>query len=409
MGLYFSVKRKGNMFDRIWDKVKIRRLYLAGALCVFACAFLTAQVGVDYPKHAKLAMRMVWSDPVTFLRSYSEPLWHLMVRGLTQIPFINSAVAGGIVSGLCLTAAYLMAYIAFRKWFPQIGEERTAFLCTVLHLCCAIYVPFFNIQPYLGQSSPNIWHNPTLIMLRPLMLLFFILLGDVLQSAVDSGFSSEGLRLTWKKGLFLCVLLLLTNLAKPCFVQVFFPGIFFLMLIWLAVYRGKNLKLAFTLLAICLPSFFMLCFQLFKNFGSGEKSGAGIMIKPFYVAGLRTPFIPFSFLLLMAFPLVMLVITLRRRKLKPDEQLAGTMLLSGMLMWYLLAESGRRIKHGNFGWGYDSAVCLVWFLAMRSYLELCSLKEKSRRETAIAAAVLGLHLISGLIYLGILIILRHGM
>ena len=116
----------------------------------------------------------------------------------------------------------------------------------------------------------------------------------------------------------------------------------------------------------------------------------------------------------MAFPIVMLIITLRRRRLRADEQLGGTMLFAGMLMWYLLAESGRRLKHGNFGWGYDSAVCLVWFLAMRAYLEL-SEAEKERipgaksRAFKIATVVLLMHFLSGLAYLGILIVLRHGM
>lgn len=292
-----------------------------------------------------------------------------------------------------------------------------ALAAVALSFVSAIYVPWFNSKPYLGQGSPNPWHNPTTLMVRPIgFLIVMIVMGECLRVKRGGFRKKNGLRL-WK-GILIAVLLLLSNLSKPSFVQIFYPAIFLLMFFWLFTYHGRNFPLGMQLLVCCLPSCALMGAQFISAFYSGSNSdAAGVVFAPFKVAGLYTDNIAVSTLLVMAFPLLVCLFSIFRRTFGWTDYFAWVMLLVGMAEKFLLAESGSRMTHGNFSWGYILGLYFIWFSGIRLYTMWAhSLDEgaggvkKTVSITAFAlcGAVLFLHLLSGAYYLYYLIVLGHG-
>ena len=184
-------------------------------------------------------------------------------------------------------------------------------------------------------------------------------------------------------------------------------------LVWLIMYKGKNLRTAVQLMLMCLPSLAVMILQFVLAFYGGNSKSGGITIAPFVVAGARTPSIPISMLLLLAFPLMMLLLAAIRKSVSWGDIFAWIMLLWGLIWRLFLAEKGERTYHGNFSWGYMLAVYLVWYTAVRSYLKLYFSEQMTGNKRGagfvLATILLVLHLVSGLYYLIYLVALGHGM
>lgn len=395
-------KRRGNGIG--WAVIA------ASVMILFTCGFLTALVGIDYGPHEQIAMSLTPGDPIGLFKEHPEPIWHLLTYMVVALTHCRVEIAAGIVSGVLILLTYFIAYFAIRKTVPGLESHEIAALDLVLHLVSAIYVPFFNKEPYLGQGSPNIWHNPTTIAVRPIALLVFVLVASMVIKAQKENFETG---IPVGRAIATAILLILSCLAKPSFVQVFYPAIFTLMVLWLIMYKGKNLRTAIQLFLVCLPSLIVMIMQFVIAFYGGNEGSGGITIAPFVVAGARTSNIAISMLLLLAFPLLMLIIAAIRKSVTWGDILGWLMLFWGTVWRLLLAEKGERTYHGNFTWGYMLAVYLVWYIAVKHYLKLYFSEQITGNKRGVgfylSTIVLALHLISGIYYLIYLIFLGHGM
>ncbi len=371
----------------------------ASIMILFTFGFLTALVGLDYNPHEDIALELTLRDPITLFKEHPEPLWHIMTKIVHKILQCKIEVAAGVVSGLCIVMTYVIAYFAIRKEVPGLKSSEIAALDFVLNVVSAIYVPFFNKYPYLGQGSPNIWHNPTSIAVKPFALFAFVLFSDMVMESRKSDFEKN---IPLGKAIAAAILLILTCLAKPCFVQVFYPAIFTLMVLWLIMYKGKNFKTALQLFLVCLPSLIVMIMQLVIAFYTSGGESEGIAIMPFVVAGARTPSILISTILLLAFPVVMLVLAAIRKSLNWGDALGWFMVLWGLIWRLFLVEKGERLYHGNFSWGYMLAVFLGFYTAVKNYLKLYFRDQMTGNKRGfgfiLATFVLALHFISGLYY-----------
>ena len=397
-----AVVKKRN--DRGWA------IIIASVMILFTCGFLTGLVGADYPMHEEIAMDLHPRQPIAMFKAHPEPLWHLMVYTLVRFLHFEVEIAGAAVSGFLVVVTYLIAYFAIRKTVPGLQSYEAAGLDLVLHLCSAIYVPFFNIKPYLGQGTPNIWHNPTTICVRPIALLTLLLVASMCMEVREAEFE-KGIPVG--KAILTAILLILSCLAKPSFVQVFYPAIFTLMVIWLIMFKGKNLKVAFQLLAVCIPSLLVMILQFVSAFYSTNDGSEGIQIAPFAVAGARTPSIPISMILVCAFPFLMLIITAIKKEFTWGDALAWLMYLWGLIWRLFLAEKGDRMYDGNFSWGYMLAIYLVWYMAMKNYLKFYFSEQMTGNKRGVgfilATILLAAHLLSGLYYIFYMVVLGYAM
>ena len=379
-------------------------------MILFTCGFLTALVGIDYGPHEQIALSLTPGDPVGLFKAHPEPVWHLLTYGVVKLLHCRVEIAAGIVSGLLIVLTYVIAFVTIRNTVPGLEGHEVAGLDLVLHLVSAIYVPFFNKEPFLGQGTPNIWHNPTTICVRPIALLTLLLVASMCMEVREAEFE-KGIPVG--KAILTAILLILSCLAKPSFVQVFYPAIFTLMVIWLIMFKGKNLKVAFQLLAVCIPSLLVMILQFVSAFYSTNDGSEGIQIAPFAVAGARTPSIPISMILVCAFPFLMLIITAIKKEFTWGDALAWLMYLWGLIWRLFLAEKGDRMYDGNFSWGYMLAIYLVWYMAMKNYLKFYFSEQMTGNKRGVgfilATILLAAHLLSGLYYIFYMVVLGYAM
>ena len=151
-------------------------------------------------------------------------------------------------------------------------------------------------------------------------------------------------------------------------------------------------------------------------YGSTNEDSAGVVFAPFKVAGLYTPNIAVSTLLLLAFPLCVSLCGIVRRTFDWTDFFAWITLFVGMGEKFLLAEGGSRMYHGNFNWGYILGAYLLWFISIRDYAawRCCFADGRGFKKAvavlafALCGIVLLLHLASGIYYLYYLVVLGNG-
>lgn len=374
-------------------------LTAASTILLFWSAFTTAQFACDYGAHIRIAEKLNFHH-LSSIAIHSEPLWHICLRFVQALIHCRPATAGGIVVGLCYAAMFLIVCRFLLQNTPGLTLTGAALASLAVHLCCALWIPPFNPNPFVGQGSPNIWHNPTIIMVKPLSLLLFLMIMKEMETCRKEQF--DHLIPVWKC-LIMAVLLVLCNLAKPCFAQIFYPAIFILMILWLFLYRGKNFFMALELFVTCLPSVLLLGMQYITAFHSSAASRngtqtEGIIFAPFVVAGLRTKSIPVSILLAVAFPLFTTIVALLLRKHSWTRFFSWIMYLCGLAEKLLLAEGGSRLTHGNLAWGYNLSLYFIFVVGMWDWLKI-------RRDTKnlgiriTGSLLLFWHLFSGCWYL----------
>ena len=386
-------------------------MILIGVMVLFTCGFVTSLVGVDYEAHNEIALMLKFRDPIGTFRDHPEPLWHIFVAVIVKLTHIRVEFAAGIVTAAFVLFSFFLTYFAIRKAVPDVEGSVVAFFCIILHIVIAIYVPWFNKEPYIGQGSPNIWHNCTSIAIRPIALLVVLLVIKEIEQCRASDFNRN---VSVPRGIGIAILLVLSCLAKPAFVQIFYPSIFTLMVVWLIMYNGRSLRMGLQLVLVCLPSLLLTILQFVLAFYGTNKHAGGVTIAPFLVAGMRTPNIPLSMLLALAFPLMMLVLSIVYKKCGWLEIFAWIHLIWGSVWRLLLAEKGDRAPHGNFTWGYILALYLVWFVAIRSFVQIFYDRQEEEQKGQfplfiIAGILLALHFISGIYYLIYLVFLGNGM
>ena len=316
----------------------------------------------DYLGHAENAELLLESGLFAVLKEIGYPLWALLVGGVMKISWAPAYEASAIVGGSLNALTYVLVYFYLVKGYQQ-ERGSIAALAWMLLLAGPFYVPWYNPDVYAGQVTPNIWHNPTTICLRPFAFIAFLLILDLLKK-----YEENEKRLNIKSWLLLAVLLVLCNLAKPSFIQIAIPGLAIYLLILLIRTKGKSFGFCFQLASTFVPSVAIMLWQFVVSFGTSSSAEGGIEIAWFDVLGHSSPSIPFSMLLSFLFPLYVILTNIRIVK-ERDIRLTFFIWLSGFLEAAMLAETGYRRYHGNFGWGHVLATFLVYAVTFRYFLK----------------------------------------
>ena len=319
-------------------------LEILGALLLFYTGYKAVWEGVDFETHIAIADAVDFAHFGAFISRHFEPLWHICVHVLGQALGLETIRAAGLVTGACHALTYLTACHLVRRLTRKPSPPAAAFLCVLLGIAAAIYVPWFNKLPYLGQGSPNVWHNPTNNMVRPIGLLVFGLTAIELARLKEDRFRSSA-----RAAIVIpsALLLVLSTLAKPSFVQIYYPALFLIMLIWLFYSKGANLKHCLQFFLMCLPSLAVMILQYIRAFYSSNKDAGGVSIAPFRAAGFYTDNVGISLLLVTAFPLFMLLVSLLKREFRVCD---GFALLIACCWWRKAAGNITAISAGAICW-----------------------------------------------------------
>ena len=263
------------------------------------------------------------------------------------------------------------------------------FVTGCLMLFSAIFVPFFNYI-YLGQGSPNVWHNPTLFLVKPFAFISFFLFVYFLETKETQKSNSFIL--------LLALLLLISVLMKPNFVIAFIPSV----AIYILIKHAKKIKLYWKSTLIFLPSVILLLMQ-FTDYSKLElRTSFGFFVVWMYYS----PNVPFSLLLALAFPLSVLFFRFKSFLNNNYLILSWIFIIISILQFGLLVEihkaSGGINYDGNWGWGYLIALHNLFIynsIEFFRWLKLVNMESKFERiKVTFTSILFSLHLSSGIYY-----------
>ncbi len=235
---------------------------------------------------------------------------------------------------------------------------------------------------YLGQLSPNVWHNPTTLFTIPLILLVFILGNRALESP------------SLLRVLLVGVAIALSILAKPNYAIAYMPCLALGLFIMFCTRHYTSMNWSGLLLRLVLalaPGVLVLGGQFVSTFGKDTAEKSSVVFNPFTVWSLYSPHILASILLSIAFPLFTAACYYRSVLKDRALVIAWATFTVATLQFALLAEKGPRFDHANFAWGGILANHVL-FVACAAFL----LRQPIGVKRHLAFGVLALHVATGL-------------
>ena len=393
-----------------WGRISSVLAWCAsGVVLFFVAVAVTATIiyiRQDYPTHIRMASGITLKalcHPLTFLQTNCYPVWHILTWLSVKVLGCSGRSAAIGVSAGCFVATWACAAVYFsKKYSPKDDFVRAASVCLIV--VSPVWLPFFNPNLMMGQSSPNLLHSPTNLMVKAVAFPCFIWYAAIM----DGIGKKTGFRLSPWKFAALSLLVLLSSLSKPSFVQVFLPAIFILAVLKVVQYGKAAIMPVLIVGASVVPVALLMALQAWVAFytphpGGGPPAGISVAFLKIWSPG--TPSVAVSILLAIFFPLIVLLWSLAARKVSTSDVLAWIMWGVGVVEAAFLFERGRRMWHANFFWGYSLALFFLWFVALDKFISLTkehvsgAVGTKYKWWFCVAVPALLLHVASGVCYL----------
>ena len=377
-------------------------LVLTAALFLPVAAFVVAED--DYRSHLLIVSNMLHGQPFgQWVQDAPHFLFHLLVLAVYR------ACAGTTLTGAASVVA-LFAYLAgslaiyglFSALSGRATHYRTGLLYAALSLALMLVMPINLLTPgnrYLGYIVPHAYHNPTIVLLKPLALVLFYLSARIF----DPRPLPHPAAYTAAAGLatLACIL------AKPSYVIAFAPAL--ALVAAHALRRGAAVHWRALVYGVLLPIAVVVGLQM--RFLSIRR---GVVFAPLGVfqewARLLNPSaatdLPLKLVLSILFPLAVYLCCLRQARATLYLNLAWLTFGFGAGYTYLLAEAGADRGLGNFTWSGQISV-FVLFVASAVFLFGWATRAAAQRSGGATASlvVIGLvfvlHLVSGLEWYGL--------
>lgn len=301
----------------------------------------------DLPSHVKMAVEDHWFYSLTAIL---YQLFYLTPWG----PQLTTVFLGAVTVATVLATERLLRLITEEKY----ARNLTLLLAFLANLLMPFFFSWAHFQRYIGYQSASIWHNSTYICMKLLGVLTFC-----------SFLRLEAIyreKTNWKEWLSFAGLLVLCNGIKPSFCMMFAPAMAVFLLCEL--FRKVPFRKVFIFGSAVLPSLFVILWQNMVLFG--DNTGNGIVFAPGYALSMRGTHPKVTFLLSIAFPLLILLFTLKHLEIDGLYRFGWLMWLFGFLEVFLFSEAGNRAKDSNFFWGYSMAIFFVNLFAMWKLVEI---------------------------------------
>ena len=345
-------KNVSNDRKEIWKIINFLNLAL---IFIIAYFFILMQVS-----------GMIASDTtlhISFLDQYYKgeiyiphPLWHMGTYYLSRLMGVDYGTGASVFTASIITLYAFIIYKVAQALDEYKDNEAKWYLVTMIALTIG---PFFLVnyysRIYMGPGSPSVWHNVTLLTVKPLALL--------------SVFYTIKFFLTNKFKFFLLaiVVTILSIFAKPNFIIVFLPSL--VVYVLLKRYFGKR-QLQFTFAAIIL-SIAALAYQFINQYesSSGSSTGGSIVFDFLGVWSIYTPSVTIS--ILMALGLPFLISLFNYQSVKKNEYIKFTWLLVlfSTILFSCFAESGERYADGNFSWSWMISLGLIYIFTIIEFFK----------------------------------------
>jgi hypothetical protein len=267
----------------------------------------------------------------------------------------------GLGAGIVLAFQLLLASLLWKFWkemLPAIAPKFTPFALTIAAMIVApvnfLTLPSHDL--YFGYIAITTYHNPPILICRPVALLHFMIFATVLAGGARSA----------RRTVLCAATITLSTLMKPNYALIAEPAA----IIFAAIAMSKkDLRLVkFIFLGTVLPGILILAWQYFFTFLSpnSEEGSSHIICAPFAVYEVLSQNIFSKFFLSALFPFSVLILSWKQ-VLRDRYYLFGLLLFGfGAAQSYLLAESGARLFNGNFLWSAQLGLFLLFLASMRA-------------------------------------------
>jgi hypothetical protein len=352
----------------------------------------------DYQAHA-LAARDWWRG-----QSFHTP--HFLFAALTifcKLAFRTPGMglAALIAGDLSAVAAALATYWFWLRYLP-VRNRRDVFIAVTGCLALQFVGPInlmtaFQKNLYLGYVYPaNIYHNPTIVLLKPLALLSLALTVDSLERSAHGG---PGWRLQFAVG----AIAVLSACAKPSWLVTYLPA---LVVTVLLDSRFRHRWAAWkVVLAAFGPGLAILSWQY--AFLYADPENASIVVTPVkWVSNLGAPACA-KVILSSAYPLAVLLAYRRSVQGSTMLRLSWSAFGVGLLLRCALSETGQRAAHGNVGWSAQISLFILFVVSTITMLKALRQPFATRVPSALSGIrlfiiifIFALHLAGGLAWYG---------
>jgi hypothetical protein len=312
----------------------------------------------DYGSHIYFALDMLHGrevQPFTLAHSF----WQLALIGIywisrSRIDFWQSAIGLQVLSSV---ASALIVYFWFGYLKTRPSPWVRVFWAVTLVIVTPVVAPYFlNGLYYSGYIGLANYHNPTVHMLRPFALLMTIAAFQVLDRPGHS----------WWSVAFVAAATAGATFLKPSFTITLLPALGLIVLYRLV--RRVPLDWRLLIFGLGIPAVLFLVPQYAITYIQGETDG-GIALMPLAAASAISNFLLVKFFLSIFFPLVILILFFKKMRQDPEMILAWLAFGVGAAQFYLLAELGSRFEHGNFLWGAQITLFILFVATIRFLLK----------------------------------------
>ncbi len=394
-------KRLGNYFDRLkqgW-RVILAMIFTSILITVpiYVHRIYSSSIISDFPEHiqfAKLILSQHYQQvPILNL---AHPAYQLLLIAIYLLAF--QKVGMFAIAVLIQVVVQIFTVLIIYCWFGRDKQNRNwlrAIWTVSLTLVAPVMVfAFWDKLFYLGYIGISTYHNPTIRLLQPVALLTYFCAMRIFASKSNS----------WKVVLSSIFLVVFSAAIKPNLLLCILPAIGLMVVIYL--FRTKPVDWRLLLVGFFMPGILILLVQLWINYILPGNENGSIVFSPLGVMKGYSGFLLPKFFLSILFPLAVLIFNFRRIVRDNTLMLAWLGFIVGVLQMYLLAESGNRFGNGNFLWGAQ-IMLFILFVASARFLwrENLEIEKPPKWEKTVIMIIYTAHLLAGIAYYVSLMIL----
>lgn len=370
----------------------------------------------DYGQHIQYAQQ--WFETGQLSNRVPHFLYHLLLI-VTQvfIPGGDFPTAARVVGTAFYVLLGVLLYVLIRPllkgWRTLVATGVSVGLTLCLMLVAPINIPgWASGDLYFGYIGIHAYHNPTMVVLKPLALLLFLCVLRIFDrdftlaaspSETVNPASEEGMAQRVHKNppskrnslLFILVtgvVGVLATLAKPSYTICLVPAL--VIFVALKVRRKQFVNWRLLMLGAFLPLLGVLAYQYWFHAPSGV---GGLALAPFQVMLYYSPQnLPLKFFLSILFPLATFFIYFPEASQNTSFNLAWLVFIWGILYTYLAIEP-QEWGSGNYIWSGQIAL-FVLFVTVTLFWLRQVVNRRFTRGFYVCALLLALHLASGIVW-----------
>ena len=280
---------------------------------------------------------------------------------------------------------FMIAYINIKE-NSFMNEYFAGLMVCFLLLSHPITILFpYDHHLYYGYVATNVYHNPSILLLKIFALLHFTLLCKLLTHKKNAPHIRTNI-------FILAFLTAITIITKPNYIIALLPA-----LLGLILFRKKFTHIIFiTTCGVGLPAFIILLGQYYYFYGPGNTNSLNVSFFEVYNTQSHLWTIIPKLVASIAFPISLIIVMKTKLTQRFDTQLSAATLIVSLIYSYCLVDNvgGQGTAAGNFWWSAQISSFIFLFVCIKAYANfiLDILKENKNQIPKIAyfPAIIGL-------------------